>query len=354
MTGKQLQIALAAALSLGAMTASALAQSASCQRLEAQLTSIDRGPADPGRADQVRRYEEAANKQQFELDRLVAQSRKQGCEKSGFFSVFGSSVFGGPPAQCNGLDAQIQKMRANLDRMLNELQQMQGGSIQRGEQRRSIMSALAENNCGPQYRNAALSQRQGGFFETLFGGSVFNPSETQTSGFRTLCVRTCDGYYFPISFATTSNRFRDDDRVCQRMCPSAEVALYTHRNPGEEVAQAQSLNGRLYSELPTAFRYRQTFDSSCSCRKAGQSWAEALKSLDDTTIEQGDVVVTEDRAKKLSQPTRDAQGKLIRPDPRAGKADPRATATAAADTPAEIEAVKRPVRTVGPTFLPVR
>ena len=36
--------------------------------------------------------------------------------------------------------------------------------------------------------------------------------------------------------------------ACQRMCPAAEVSLYAYHNPGEEMAQAVSLNGRPYSE----------------------------------------------------------------------------------------------------------
>src|SRR5258708_28301560 len=47
------------------------AQSQMCQRLEAQLAAIDRG-GDPARAEQLRRYEENANRQQAELDPLPA------------------------------------------------------------------------------------------------------------------------------------------------------------------------------------------------------------------------------------------------------------------------------------------
>src|ERR1700680_1325213 len=55
------------------------AQNPVCARLESQLTAVDRGTADAARLDQLKRLEDAANKQQFELDRLVAQSHKAGC-----------------------------------------------------------------------------------------------------------------------------------------------------------------------------------------------------------------------------------------------------------------------------------
>ena len=45
----------------------------------------------------------------------------------------------------------------------------------------------------------------------------------QSGTFRTLCVRTCDGFYFPISYATTPARFAEDERTCQRLCPAATV-----------------------------------------------------------------------------------------------------------------------------------
>ena len=347
----KLATVMAAAL---ATCVNALAQSPNpaCQQLEAQLASLDRGNSDPARADQIRRAEEAVNRQQFEVDRLVAQSRRMGCESSGFFSIFSN-----PPPQCAGLTRHIDQQRYAIERLQNQLEQLNGGTAQRAAQRQSLLIALANNGCGPQYRSAAVAGQQGGFFDRLFGGNgggFSAPSEQMGGTFRTICVRTCDGYYFPISYATTSDRFRDDEQTCQRMCPAAEVSLYTYHNPGEEVAQAVSLNGRLYTELPTAFSYRKALNPACSCRRPGESWAEALKvNGADTTVAPGDVVVTEQNAKRLSQPRIGADGRPIRPDPRA-----KTTATPepapVAQVPAEADAAKRSVRTVGPTFLPVR
>jgi hypothetical protein len=85
-----------------------------------------------------------------------------------------------------------------------------------------------------------------------------------------------------------------------------------------------------------------------------------LKQLDDQTVERGDIVVTEEKAKQLSQPQFDAQGKPIKPAPaaRPGAAQPQgvaatpAKASAPPDTTADTDPGKRPVREVGPTFLP--
>ena len=350
----KLAIATAVTLSAGAV---ALAQSPNpvCQRLEAQLASLDRGNSDPARADQIRRAEDAVNRQQFEVDRLVAQARRTGCETLG--GIF--SIFSNPPPQCGGLNRKIDQQRMTLERMQNDLEQLNGGTAQRAAQRQQLLVALGNSGCGPQYRSAALAGQQSGFFDRLFGndGGLFSAPSGQMSGtFRTICVRTCDGYYFPISFATAQDRFRDDEETCQRMCPASEVSLYTYHNPGEEVGQAVSLSGRLYTELPNAFSYRKALDPACSCRRPGESWADALKvNSNDDTVLPGDVVVTEQNAKRLSQPRIGADGKPIRSDPRAKTAAPAPVIPApTAEAKPELDPAKRTVRTVGPTFLPVR
>jgi hypothetical protein len=341
-------------LAAGALTmaglGTALAQvGPACQRLEAQLTSLDRGNDDPARVDMIRRAEDAANRQQLEVDRLVVQGRRMGCENSGFFSIFSS-----PPPQCGPLNAQIQRARDTLERAQNQLEQLHGGNTERAAQRRSLMIALANNNCGPQYRQAAI-QRNGGFLDSLFGGrAIFSPETNQEIGanYRTICVRTCDGYYFPVSFSVPSSRFADDAQTCQRMCPAAQVSLYAYHNPGEEVQQAVStVDGRPYSELPTAFQYRREFNAACSCRAPGQSWAEAMKVGGvDTTVEQGDIVVNEDRAKKMSLP-RDAAGRLLKPTLTPAPSNTNKMADAPSTT---VEPPKGKVRSVGPTFVPAR
>jgi hypothetical protein len=322
-----------------------------CQRLEAQLGTLDRGNADPARADQIRRTEDTVNRQQFEVDRLVAQSRRMGCESSGFFSIFSN-----PPVQCGPLSRQIDQQRTSLERMRNDLERLNGGTTERAAQRQSLLIALGDNGCGPQYRSAALAGQQNGFFDRLFGGNgsgVYSTPPGPMGGtFRTVCVRTCDGFYFPISYSTSPDRFRDDEQTCQRMCPAAEVSLFTYHNPGEEMTQAVSLSGRLYTELPTAFQYRKAMSPACSCRRPGESWAQTLKAVGpDDTVAPGDVIVTEQNAKQLSQPRIGADGRPIRPDQRVPAAATVATPPSG-DTAAEPNPGKRTVRTVGPTFIP--
>jgi hypothetical protein len=327
-----------------------------CIRLEGQLATIDRGAGtgDPAKDEQIRRYQDAQAKQQAELDRVTLQAKRMGCESSGFFSLFN-----GQSAQCGPVNNQIQQMRGNLDQITTSLERLRSGGIggaDRENQRRSVLTALAQNNCGPQY--AAAARGPGNFIDSLFGNNNTLPPPSADLGppsgtFRTVCVRTCDGAYFPVSFATVQARFQDDEKTCKALCPAAEATLFAYRNPGEDINQAVSLNGQPYSSLPNAFKFRTEFNASCACKAAGQTWSEALKSVDDKAAveQQGDIIVTEESAKRMQQ----------RAQPKAPPAAKKGTAPAGtaaepppAAPPAEATATSdknKSIRTVGPTYI---
>ena len=333
-----------------------------CPRLEAQLATIDRGggSGDPAKDEQIRRYQDAATKQQSELDRVTAQAKRMGCDSSGFFSLFNNRS-----AQCGPVNNQIQQMRANLDQITGNLERLRSGGLggdDREIQRRSVITALAQNNCGPQYAAMAPPQQQqgGGFLNNLFGGGNATTSPPlgdlgpPSGTYRTVCVRTCDGGYFPVSFATVPARFPDDEKTCKALCPATDAALYAYRNPGEDINQAVSVNGQPYTALPNAFHFRTEFNPSCSCRAPGQTWSDALKTIDDTAAaQQGDIIVTEESAKKMQQR---AQQPAKGPAPKKGAPPPAAATTPTpAETPAPPATASsgdKPIRSVGPTFLP--
>lgn len=95
--------------------------------------------------------------------------------------------------------------------------------------------------------------------------------ETRSATFRTLCVRTCDGYYFPISFSTSRERLETDAETCQQMCPASDARLFYHAARRQGPEDMQSLDGTAYSALPNAFRYRSVLDQNCTCGKKNQS-----------------------------------------------------------------------------------
>jgi uncharacterized protein DUF2865 len=107
----------------------------------------------------------------------------------------------------------------------------------------------------------------------------YNPYQPYDSGpydrpttYRTLCVRTCDGYYFPISFSTTRSEFAHDADKCTASCGS-QARLFYHPNPGGTVEDMVDLTGFGYADMPNAFKYRKSLVNGCGCRP--QPWSEA-------------------------------------------------------------------------------
>jgi hypothetical protein len=121
------------------------------------------------------------------------------------------------------------------------------------------------------------------------------------------------------------------------------------------MTQAVSINGQPYASSPNAFHYRQEFNPSCSCKAAGQSWADALKSIDDKAAaeQQGDIIVTEEGAKKMSRPQAPKPTQTSAKKGNAAATPAPATPDApAADSGAAPD--NKTIRSVGPTFIPSR
>jgi hypothetical protein len=174
-----------------------------------------------------------------------------------------------PSRVCHQLDADSRKSERRVEELSLELRQFQSGGT--SERTDEIIRALARNNCGANYQrearrrdpftnfwndNESESARGPG---NLFGGLPF-------ATYRTVCVRLCDGYYFPVSFSTLPTHFGRDQDVCQSKC-AAPTELYFHQNPGGSVDQMVSQRTQQpYTTLRTAFRYRKEFVAGCSCK----------------------------------------------------------------------------------------
>ena len=131
--------------------------------------------------------------------------------------------------------------------------------------------------------------------------------------YRTVCVRLCDGYYFPISASTTRNRFGIDEQACQSKC-SSNARLFFYSNAGGSPETMQDRRGRAYIDLKTAFSYRTVYDKSCQCR--ADPWSEEAKQRHAMYATKG----WQKRARRLAKLTkrrarRLARGSVIRPAP---------------------------------------
>lgn len=92
--------------------------------------------------------------------------------------------------------------------------------------------------------------------------------------YRTMCVRLCDGYYFPVSNATTHRTFQRDANMCEAGC-GAEARLFYMPAGETDIDTMSDLTGLAYSALPNAYKYRKTLVSGCTCKP--MPWSEAAR-----------------------------------------------------------------------------
>ena len=130
------------------------------------------------------------------------------------------------------------------------------------------------------------------------------PERRVAGGGYTVCVRACDGSFFPVAYSGAASRADGLENVCRSLCPNAEVALYSFPLGGT-IDQAVSSTGEPYDNLPNAHKFEHAFEASCSCRAPGQSWAEALARAEAKYGRHAhDIFVTAEIAERLSRPAR--------------------------------------------------
>lgn len=83
--------------------------------------------------------------------------------------------------------------------------------------------------------------------------------------FQTMCVRACDGYYWPLRYPSLRSEFKQDEASCQATC-GAETRLYYRSGPGVDAEEMTDTGGQSYGASPTAFAYRKGLVNGCTCR----------------------------------------------------------------------------------------
>lgn len=106
------------------------------------------------------------------------------------------------------------------------------------------------------------------------------------SGSQAYCVRTCDGRYFPISATEGQSKAAS----CNSFCPASETRVVF----GASIDSASTENGKSYSELPNAFKYRSEVVPGCTCNGKDQFGLAKIKIEDDRSVRKGDIVAGAD------------------------------------------------------------
>ena len=118
--------------------------------------------------------------------------------------------------------------------------------------------------------------------------------QTESSGSqgrRAVCVRLCDGYFFPVGDLADESQTSGQEAICAGLCPGAPTQLYIQPSGSDKIEDARSTRDRrLYSALPVAFRHTTKTDRTCSCQpQVAQANISLLK---DFTLRRGDSVAT--------------------------------------------------------------
>jgi Protein of unknown function (DUF2865) len=100
------------------------------------------------------------------------------------------------------------------------------------------------------------------------------------------CVRTCDGRYFPISASDNQSRAAS----CNNFCPASQTKVVY----GGSIDNAATEDGKPYSELPNAYRYRNEIVADCTCNGKDQVGLAPVKIESDPTLRKGDIVAGAD------------------------------------------------------------
>ncbi len=252
-----------------------------CAALEQQLVSDWQRGNSPQEA--VARIDQELVALRRKRRKLEIRADRSECYEE--FFIFGRSLK--RTESCIALDREIEEARRDMSRLGEERKSLTN-SVQRNLRRDDLVAELAREGCGSTYeRDYAARRRNNNFFsfweddDSGFDRGYQNAQPEQSAlpfaSYRTMCVRLCDGYYFPISFSTVGSRFGEDEVKCQDQC-AAPAQLFVYRNPGEDVEQMVGLDGTPYDDLQNAWRHRKEYVKGCSCKSYEYSEQQILES----------------------------------------------------------------------------
>ena len=225
-----------------------------CRRYRAELASVQTGAS-------------ATRALQDEIGRLQTYYRSLNCEGGKFL------FFDTRPPQCGAVEQRIRALNATYG----------GAVIDDTGARKRELQALVARTCPAR--------------EGVAGGESY-----ARGGAQVICVRTCDGGYFPMPNLPEGRGGADE--MCQALCPGTEAVAYSMPHGDEALRQAATVKGsRAYTSLANAFKFRKTFVPNCSCKPDGKTWAQSLVKAESMLVRhKGDIFVTPMQAEALSRP----------------------------------------------------
>jgi Protein of unknown function (DUF2865) len=262
---------------LASITPASAADDWQCRALQLQIDNSPRSQPSGKNSAQAARYAKAITAQDVQIGKAKSQLRAMGC--GGSFIILG----GGKP-NCGKINTALRSMNANMAKLKAQYSRLSkgGGTVSSRDVLRARYNAA---RCGLQDGQKVIEVKANkeNNIAAILGDTKAKRDERKKTAlslevpgldfggdtYRTLCVRKCDGYYFPISFSTTRDNFKRDTVACESMCPGTEVELFTHKVPEEESEDMVSKAGVAYKAMSYAFAYRRdgvSSDPACRCQ----------------------------------------------------------------------------------------
>jgi Protein of unknown function (DUF2865) len=255
---------------------SVAAASSVCESLVARLASTTEVI---GSNSQSRKFAQAISEQNMQIRKVRGDLRRMGCSSGSVIAVGGASV-----PQCDELTALMGKMQHNLD-MLAARHDALLTTNTAGNTRRRILAAIEVNGCSTD--NVSQQQANTGSDAVEIAATATqnigpNGAEIATEkqfrivplgaaseggSFQTVCVRTCDGGFFPISPGAETRDFRRDARVCEMMCPGVQTELFfKSASASDSENMVSAVSGKAYADMSYAFAYKANVKApTCGC-----------------------------------------------------------------------------------------
>ncbi len=232
-----------------------------------------------GSNNQSRKFAQAISEQNMQIRKVRSDLRRIGCTAGSMV------VIGGPDVeQCDALTGLMGKMQRNLEILVARHDALLSTNSAK-ETRRRILAAIEVNDCNKE----SVLQQDASSGNDPVEIAATNGQNADTDGadisreqqfrivplgsasvggsFQTVCVRTCDGGFFPISPGAETRDFRRDARVCEMMCPGVQTELFfKHATSSDSDSMVSAATGKAYADMSYAFAYKANARApGCGC-----------------------------------------------------------------------------------------
>jgi hypothetical protein len=338
---------------VGALFVTAPADAASiCEKLRSRLNSASETI---GNTKEARIYARAIAQQKQQMVKVRSDLRRYGCSTGSIV------IFGGRNMQaCNTLSNALDRMESNLQALEDHNVSITSSGMS-ATSRQRLLASLDANGCNdvrpdPTEAEIDTSPTLNASYSREPQATALEPSYDpdrkirnlggagQHGSLQTVCVRTCDGAFFPISSNASTSNFARDAKVCSMMCPGMDTELFYHDLGTQESSDMVSVTGgEPYAAQSFAYKYRNSpagGTKSCGCDFAAYYREMGKREQGVTTAPQS----SRKPAKYSSITSIDTDAEIHKvPEKPAAPVEAKAR---------PYDPSKHPVRQVGPTFLP--